>query len=121
MTLVAKLLLRFSLMMPLEAAKKARTCRMKCCSIVESLSQSTALLERSISSAVQKEASAFLYILQMSLCWMGKRTKQRGLAWRSGSGARVPLILAFLWCETFRFDGGGVFTVFLVVEGQEVL
>ncbi len=33
----------------------------------------------------------------------------------------MPLFLAFLWCETFRFDGGGVFTVFLVVEGREVL
>jgi len=47
--------------MPSEAAKKARTCIMKCCSVVESWSQSTALLERSISSVVQKEASAFLY------------------------------------------------------------
>jgi hypothetical protein len=36
-TLVAKLLLRFLLTMPLEAAKKARTCRMKCCSVVKSL------------------------------------------------------------------------------------
>jgi len=34
-----------------------------------------------------------------------------------GSGARLPLFSAFLWCETFRFDGGEVFTVFLVVEG----
>jgi hypothetical protein len=75
-TLVAKLLLWFVLMMPSEAVKKARICRMKCCSVVESPSQSTALLERSISSAVQKEASAFLYILQMLLCWMGKRTKR---------------------------------------------
>ena len=90
---------------------------MKCCSVVESPSQSTASLERSISSAVQKEASAFLYILQMSLCWMGKRTKRWGFAWRSGSGGRMPLFSAFLWCETFRFDGGGVFAVFLVVEG----
>ncbi len=60
MTSVVKLLLRFSLTMLSEATKKARTCRMKCCSVVESLSQSTtASLERSISSAVQKEASAF--------------------------------------------------------------
>jgi len=94
---------------------------MKCCSVVESPSQSTALLERLISSEVQKEASAFLYILQMSLCWMGKRTKRWGFAWRSGSGARVPLISAFLWCETFRFDGGRVLLVFLMVEGREVL
>ncbi len=75
-TSVAKLLLRFLLTMPLEAAKKARTCKMKRCSVVESLSQSVASLERLISSAVQKEASAFLYILQMSSCWMGKRTKR---------------------------------------------
>jgi hypothetical protein len=47
-----------------------------CCQESVPVSQSTALLERSISSAVQKEASAFLYILQMLLCWMGKRTKR---------------------------------------------
>ena len=47
-----------------------------CCQESVPVSQSTASLERSISSAVQKEASAFLYILQMLLCWMGKRTKR---------------------------------------------
>jgi hypothetical protein len=39
------------------------------------------------------EASAFLYILQMSLCWMGKRTKRWGFAWRSGSAASSPVVL----------------------------
>ncbi len=40
MTLVAKLLQRFLLTMPSEAAKKVRTCEMKGCSVVESLFQS---------------------------------------------------------------------------------
>lgn len=47
--------------MPSEAAKKARTCLMKCFSSEFSrFSQSCRSLERSISSAVQKEASARL-------------------------------------------------------------
>ncbi len=83
-------------MMPSEAVKKARTCRMKCCSIAESLSQSVALAARSISSAVQKEALAFLQVLQMSLCWMGKRTKRWGFACRSGSAANSPVVSAIL-------------------------
>ncbi len=91
-TSVAKLLRRFSLTMPSEAAKKARTCRMKCCSVVKSLSQSVALAARSISSAVQMDASEFLYILQMSLCWMEKRMKRWGFAWRSGSAASSPVV-----------------------------
>ncbi len=45
MTSVAKLSLRFLLTMPLEVAKKAR---MKCCSIIDSLSQSTVSVKRSI-------------------------------------------------------------------------
>jgi hypothetical protein len=55
--------------------KKAKTWDMKCCSVGESLFQSVVSAERWISSSVQKDASAFLYILQMSSCWMGKRTK----------------------------------------------
>jgi hypothetical protein len=51
-TSVAKLLLRFLLTIPLEAAKKARTWEMKCCSMVESPSQSVIMLERTISLAV---------------------------------------------------------------------
>ena len=64
---------------------------MKLRSVSDSLIQSVRSAERSISSAVQKEASAFLYILQMSLCWVGKRTKRWGFACRSGSAARVRL------------------------------
>jgi hypothetical protein len=75
-TSVAKLLLRFLLTIPLEAEKKARTWEMKCCTVVESPSQSVMLLERSISLAAQKDASAFFYICQMLACWMGKKTKQ---------------------------------------------
>ena len=51
-----KLLLRFLLMMPSEATKKARTCKMKCCSVLESESLSLGLAARSIYSVVQKEA-----------------------------------------------------------------
>jgi hypothetical protein len=52
-----KLLLRFSLMIPLEAAKNARTWEMKCRLVSDSLTQSVRSAERSISSVVQKEAS----------------------------------------------------------------
>ena len=55
------------------------------------LSQSVTSLVRSISSAVQKDASAFLYIFQMSSCAMGKRTKWLGLSCRSGSRGRSAL------------------------------
>ncbi len=74
-----KLLLRFLLTMPSDAAKKARMWQMKCCSIGESSAKSVASAERSISLAVHNNASAFLYILQMLLCWMGKRTKWWGI------------------------------------------
>lgn len=42
------------------------------------------------SSAVQKEASAFLYICQMSWYWIGKMTKRRGLSRSSGSSSSAP-------------------------------
>ncbi len=60
----------------IRCCEKARMWEMKCCSVGESLFQSAALAERLISSAVQKDASAFLYIRQILLCWMGKRTKR---------------------------------------------
>lgn len=44
------------------------------------------------SSAVQKEASAFLYICQMSWYLMGKMTKRRGLSFSRGSSSTsLPL------------------------------
>ena len=56
----------FSFTMPSEAAKKARTCETKYRSLSLSLlSQSWRSLERSTSSAVQKDAIAFLYICQI--------------------------------------------------------
>jgi hypothetical protein len=63
------LLLRFSLMMPSEAAKNTRTWEMMWHSVLDSLSM------RSISSVVQKEASTFFYIRHMSSWCMGKSTK----------------------------------------------
>jgi hypothetical protein len=115
-----KMLLRFSLTMPLDAAKKARMWQMKCCSVGESSAQSEASAERSISLAVQNDASAFLYILQMLLCWMGKRTKRWGFSRRSGSGARLLFISAILCFNLFQPDNG-VFTAFLVVKARVVL
>jgi hypothetical protein len=55
---------------------------------------------RSISSAVQKDASAFLYICQMSSCSMGKRTKRCGFSCRSGSRGR-----SVLGSEIFEVEG----------------
>ncbi len=72
----AKLLLRFSLTMPSDAAKKARACEMKWRSLSVRRFQSVVSVLRLISSAVQNEASACLYKLQMLSCWMGKRTKR---------------------------------------------
>jgi hypothetical protein len=101
--------------MPSEAAKKARTWDMKCCSVGESFFQSAMSLERSISLAVQKDASAFLYIFQMSECWMGKRTKQWGFGRRRVSGACRPLSSAILWADALCCDGGGG-SVFLAAQ-----
>jgi len=87
--------------MPSDAAKKARTCEMKWRLLSVRQSQSVVSVLRSIYLAVQNEASACLYICQISSCWMGKRTKRWRFARRSGSGARSPLVSAVL-C----FDGG---------------
>jgi hypothetical protein len=93
--------------MPSEAAKHAKTWDMKCCSDGESFSQSVMPLERSISLAVQKDALAFLYILQILGCWMGKSTKQWGFGRSSGSGVCHPSISAILWFDALRCNGRG--------------
>ena len=69
--------------------------------------------ERLVSSAVRKDDSAFLYILQMKLCWMGKRTKRFGFAWSSGSGARRLFVLAVLFFDALRCNDC-VFVAFVV-------
>jgi len=51
---------RFSFTMPSDAAKKARMCETKCRSSPFSFSQCFMSSLRSTSSAVQKDASAFL-------------------------------------------------------------
>ena len=76
---------KFSLTMPSLAAKKANTWETKCFSSSLSCSQWVRSFERSTSSAVQKDASAFLYICQMSWYWMGNTTKRRGLSRNKGS------------------------------------
>ncbi len=120
MTSVAKLPVRFLLTMPSEATKKVRTWDMKCCSVGKSFFQSAMSLERSISSAVQKDASASLYIFQMSECWMGKRMKRWGFGRRRVSGACPPLSSAILWADALCPDGGGglVFLAARVVFAQ---
>ena len=60
--------------MPSEAAKKAKTCLMKCFSSSFNLAQSAKSMDKSISSAVQKLAMAFLYIFQISSYLIGKIT-----------------------------------------------
>merc|ERR1719265_355236 len=72
-------------MIPSEAAKKARTCLMKCCSLSANESQSLVSWDRSISSAVQKDASCFLYISHICGYWMGNITQRRGFSTNRGS------------------------------------
>ena len=78
-------LTKFSLTIPSLAAKKASTCEIKCFSSFFSCSQCCMSFDKSTSSAVQNEASAFLYIFQMSWYWMGNTTNLFGLSLRSGS------------------------------------
>jgi len=87
---------KFSLTMPSEAAKKARTCETKCFSSLESFSQSAWSLERSTSSAVQNEASAFLYICHTSWYWMGNSTKRLGFSFRIASSSSPANSAVFL-------------------------
>merc|ERR1719375_2986671 len=71
--------------MPSDAAKNARTFLMKYCSFVDKLSQSFVSCDRSISSAVQKDASCFLYISQTAGYCIGNITHRFGLSMSSGS------------------------------------
>ncbi len=77
-------------------SKEPSTWEMKWCSLSVSLFQSAMSAVRSISSAVQKDAWAFLYIFQMSAWHMGKRMIWCGFSCRSGSGASSPLFLVVL-------------------------
>ncbi len=96
----------------LTAAKKAKIREIKKrSSLLSLLSQSPMSLDKSTSSAVQNEASAFLYICQTyatrlgsrrnpwtrtSWCWMGKSTKRRGLGVSRGSSTvSIPFIWEF--------------------------
>lgn len=51
-------------------------------------------LDKSTSSAVQKEASAFLYICHMSWYWMGKITNRLGFSLNKGSNPMSNFFLA---------------------------
>ena len=76
------------------AAKKAKMCLTKCCSFSVRPCQSLASAAKSISSAVQKEASCFLYISKMPEYWMGSKTHRRALGFSSGSSFSNSLNLA---------------------------
>jgi hypothetical protein len=102
---MAKSLLRFSLMMLPEAAKNARKWETKWRSLSDSLSQSAMSAMRLISSAVQKDASAFLYICQMSAWCMGKSTKQCGSSCSSGLGARSLVFSGLVFCWLLGWGG----------------
>jgi hypothetical protein len=102
------------LMMPL-AVGKNQGWEMKWRLVLDSLFQSMRSAKRLISSAVQKEASAFLYIRQMLAWCMGKSTKQCGFSCSSGSVVRSPLFLAIL-CFDNRLGGLGAFLAFLVAQ-----
>merc|ERR1719295_1479609 len=97
---------RFSSTMPSLAAKKASTCLMKCCSFLFSFGQSFWSWERSISSAVQKEATCFLYISQISLSESGNITNRLGFAIRRGSVASSGCCCLFVdrGSDTANFD-----------------
>merc|ERR1719244_2342220 len=65
---------RFSSTMPSDAAKNANTYLMKCCSFAFSRAQSAWSSWRSISSALQNDATCFLYIDQ--ICCLAMETEQ---------------------------------------------
>ena len=79
---------------PSLAAKNPMTWLMKWRSSSVSFSQWATSEPRSTSSAVQKEASAFLYISQIWLYLIGNRTNLSLFSSNSGSGARLLLLLS---------------------------
>ncbi|KAI5341413.1 hypothetical protein L3X38_020687 [Prunus dulcis] len=84
---------RFSKTMPSEAAKKASTWVMKCFSPGVRVSQWRRSWQRSTSSAVQKEASAFLYISQISGYWIGNIQKRSGFGASNGSSGKAGIFM----------------------------
>jgi hypothetical protein len=58
---------------------------MKCCSLGPSVTQSLWSVDRSISSALQKDASACLYIFHTLCCCTGNRQNRSGLSCNMGS------------------------------------
>ena len=70
-----------------EAAKNASTDLIKCFSSPDKLAQCLVSLDKSISSAVQNEACAFLYISQMDWYLIGNKTNRLGLGINNGSSS----------------------------------
>src|ERR1700744_2605307 len=90
---------KFSFTIPSLAAKNANTCLIKCfSSAFNFVSQSVKSEARSISSAVQKLASACLYICQISLCFIGNSTKRSLFSVNKGSFAISYLL--YIFCQT---------------------
>ena len=86
------------------AAKKASTFLMKNCSLSVRLAQSLASCARSSSSAVQKLASAFLYMSQTGVLVIGKSTNRFGFSVSKGSSGRVPSSSCCLKIDTGIFS-----------------
>src|ERR1700761_7361805 len=101
---------RFSFTIPSLAAKKARMCDTKCFSPGLRFSQCFRSSERSISSAVQKLASHFLYISQISGYLIGRITKRSlfSLSSNSVSSFCIALFNYYLFQtpqpERFTYD-----------------
>src|SRR5205809_5389703 len=98
---------RFSFTIPSLAAKNARMCEMKCFSPELRFSQCLRSSDRSISSAVQKLASAFLYISQILGYLMGRITNRSLFSRSNNSFSKlidVYLFLFFPSVEVFRHE-----------------
>lgn len=82
--------------MPSDAAKKASTSLMKCCSPGVSVSQSLWSIERSISSLVQNDATCCLYMRYMSFYLIGNNTNRLVSSFRRNSTSLSLFISASL-------------------------
>src|SRR6202012_4126501 len=111
---------KFSFTIPSLAAKNANTCLIKCfSSAFNFVSQSVKSEARSISSAVQKLASACLYICQMSLCFIGNRTKRSLFSVNKGSFAINYLLYIFYQTKNERASHSS--NVFVMLSLKELL
>mmetsp|Transcript_29242 Transcript_29242/g.80336 ORF Transcript_29242/g.80336 Transcript_29242/m.80336 type:complete len:214 (-) Transcript_29242:53-694(-) len=91
---------KFSITIPSAPAKKANTMDKKCLSLSDSFScQSDRSADKSISSAVQKEATCCLYMDHKSECSMGNNENRESLSSEQMGSTKVLLFFLFavLW------------------------